>query len=46
VESAVLGVVPGVRCPLRMSGAAVGSVLAPPELGEHTGAVLERFGVG
>jgi crotonobetainyl-CoA:carnitine CoA-transferase CaiB-like acyl-CoA transferase len=46
VESAVMGVVPGVRCPLRMSGAAVGSVLAPPALGEHTGVVLARFGVG
>jgi crotonobetainyl-CoA:carnitine CoA-transferase CaiB-like acyl-CoA transferase len=46
VESPVMGVLPGVRCPLRMSGAEVGAVLAPPGLGEHTAAVLEGFGVG
>jgi crotonobetainyl-CoA:carnitine CoA-transferase CaiB-like acyl-CoA transferase len=46
LESPVMGVVPGVRCPLRMSGAEVGAVLAPPALGEHTAAVLSGFGVG
>jgi crotonobetainyl-CoA:carnitine CoA-transferase CaiB-like acyl-CoA transferase len=39
-----MGEVPGVRCPLRMSGAEVGSVLAPPALGEHTDRVLSRLG--
>jgi crotonobetainyl-CoA:carnitine CoA-transferase CaiB-like acyl-CoA transferase len=39
-ESASMGVVPGVRCPLRMSGAEVGAALPPPALGEHTEGVL------
>jgi crotonobetainyl-CoA:carnitine CoA-transferase CaiB-like acyl-CoA transferase len=40
-ESASMGVVPGVRCPLRMSGAEVGAAMAPPGLGEHTAGVLQ-----
>jgi crotonobetainyl-CoA:carnitine CoA-transferase CaiB-like acyl-CoA transferase len=38
-----MGEMPGVRCPLRMSGAEVGAVLAPPVLGEHTEEVLDKF---
>jgi crotonobetainyl-CoA:carnitine CoA-transferase CaiB-like acyl-CoA transferase len=41
--SALMGEMPGVRCPLRMSGAEVGAVLAPPVLGEHTEEVLDKF---
>ena len=41
--SAVMGEVPGVRCPLRMSGAEVGTERAPPGLGEHTGEVLRAW---
>ncbi len=44
-ESAVMGKVVGVRCPLRMSGAEIGAERAPPGLGEHTGEVLGRFGL-
>jgi crotonobetainyl-CoA:carnitine CoA-transferase CaiB-like acyl-CoA transferase len=44
-ESPVMGAVPGVRCPLRMSGAEVGAVLAPPGLGEHTAEVIARLGL-
>jgi crotonobetainyl-CoA:carnitine CoA-transferase CaiB-like acyl-CoA transferase len=35
-----MGEVPAVRCPLRFSAADVGSNLAPPALGQDTGAVL------
>ena len=35
-----LGSVPGVRCPIRMTGADVGSTLAPPALGADTREVL------
>ena len=38
-----LGTVPGVRCPIRMSGAEVGSPLAPPPLGWHTAEVLAEL---
>ena len=38
-----LGSVPGVRCPIRMSGADVGSSLAPPPLGWHTAEVLAEL---
>ncbi len=43
--SAVIGELPGVRCPLRMSGADVGAERAPPVLGEHTAEVLAAFGM-
>jgi crotonobetainyl-CoA:carnitine CoA-transferase CaiB-like acyl-CoA transferase len=39
-EHARVGGVPGVRCPIRMTGAEVGSTLAPPALGADTRAVL------
>ena len=42
-HSAAMGELPGVRCPVRMSGADIGSDLPPPVLGEHTGAVLARL---
>jgi len=38
--SAEMGEVPAVRCPLRFSGAEVGSALPPPALGADTRAVL------
>ena len=38
-----LGTVPGVRCPIRMSGAEVGSPLAPPPLGWNTAEVLAEL---
>jgi crotonobetainyl-CoA:carnitine CoA-transferase CaiB-like acyl-CoA transferase len=41
-ESAVYGTVPGVRCPILMSGTTIGSDLPPPGLGEHTDDVLTR----
>jgi crotonobetainyl-CoA:carnitine CoA-transferase CaiB-like acyl-CoA transferase len=45
--SPTMGEVPGVRCPLRFSAAEVGSALAPPALGQDTGAVLgEMLGLG
>jgi crotonobetainyl-CoA:carnitine CoA-transferase CaiB-like acyl-CoA transferase len=45
-HSPVMGEVPGVRCPLRLSGAEVGAAMAPPALGEHTAPVLrDVFGV-
>ena len=44
-DSAVMGEVAGVRCPLLMSGAEVGSERAPPGLGEHTAEVLGAFGI-
>jgi crotonobetainyl-CoA:carnitine CoA-transferase CaiB-like acyl-CoA transferase len=37
-----VGNVPGVRCPIRMTGADVGSPLAPPALGADTQQVLAR----
>ncbi|MEP7311558.1 MAG: CaiB/BaiF CoA-transferase family protein [Pseudomonadota bacterium] len=40
--SPVYGAVPGVRCPIIMSGATIGSDLPPPGLGEHTDDVLIR----
>jgi crotonobetainyl-CoA:carnitine CoA-transferase CaiB-like acyl-CoA transferase len=41
-----LGSVPGVRCPVRMSDAAIGADRGPPPLGAHTREVLrERLGV-
>jgi crotonobetainyl-CoA:carnitine CoA-transferase CaiB-like acyl-CoA transferase len=40
LQSDTMGEVPGVRCPLRMSGAEIGSALPPPGLGEHTAAVV------
>jgi crotonobetainyl-CoA:carnitine CoA-transferase CaiB-like acyl-CoA transferase len=40
LEHARVGGVPGVRCPIRMTGAEVGSTLAPPALGADTRAVL------
>jgi crotonobetainyl-CoA:carnitine CoA-transferase CaiB-like acyl-CoA transferase len=39
-NSQSMGQVPGVRCPIRMSGAEVGTNRAPPVLGEHTDEVL------
>ena len=46
-HSPLMGEMPGVRCPLRMSGGEVGAVLAPPGLGEHTDEVLAGvFGLG
>jgi crotonobetainyl-CoA:carnitine CoA-transferase CaiB-like acyl-CoA transferase len=39
-NSPTMGEVPAVRCPLRFSAADVGSNLAPPALGQDTGAVL------
>jgi crotonobetainyl-CoA:carnitine CoA-transferase CaiB-like acyl-CoA transferase len=39
-HSPSLGEIPAVRCPLRLSGAEVGSPLPPPALGEHTRPVL------
>jgi crotonobetainyl-CoA:carnitine CoA-transferase CaiB-like acyl-CoA transferase len=45
--SPAMGELPAVRCPLRMSGSAVGSALPPPVLGEHTREVLaEVLGIG
>jgi crotonobetainyl-CoA:carnitine CoA-transferase CaiB-like acyl-CoA transferase len=41
--SPVMGQVPAVRCPLRFSGADVGSPLPPPALGEHTEAVMAEL---
>jgi glutaryl-CoA transferase len=35
------GSAPGVRCPIRMSGATVGAERGPPQIGEHTRAVLK-----
>jgi crotonobetainyl-CoA:carnitine CoA-transferase CaiB-like acyl-CoA transferase len=43
LHSASMGEIPGVRCPLRMSGAEIGSTLPPPALGEHTEEVLARL---
>lgn len=41
-----VGTVPGVRCPVRMSEADVGSALGPPTLGAHTRDVLsDRLGL-
>ena len=40
--SPIMGEVPAVRCPLRMSAAEVGAALPPPALGEHTSEVLTR----
>ena len=37
-----LGEIPAVRCPLRLSGAAIGSPLPPPPLGAHTATVLRE----
>jgi crotonobetainyl-CoA:carnitine CoA-transferase CaiB-like acyl-CoA transferase len=42
--SASMGEVPAVRCPIRMSGAEVGSAMAPPALGEHTAKVVGLVG--
>jgi crotonobetainyl-CoA:carnitine CoA-transferase CaiB-like acyl-CoA transferase len=39
-ESAVMGEVPAVRCPLRFSESAVGAALPPPGLGAYTQHVL------
>jgi crotonobetainyl-CoA:carnitine CoA-transferase CaiB-like acyl-CoA transferase len=41
-----LGSTPGVRCPIRMSGAAIGSSIAPPSLGADTDAVLRALSAG
>ncbi len=38
-----IGAVPGVRCPIRMVGAEVGSTRAPPALGADTRAVLREL---
>jgi len=38
--SPIMGEVPAVRCPLRMSASEIGTSLPPPALGEHTRAVL------
>ncbi len=40
LQSASMGDIPGVRCPLRMSGAEIGTAVPPPALGEHTDEVL------
>jgi crotonobetainyl-CoA:carnitine CoA-transferase CaiB-like acyl-CoA transferase len=39
-QSATMGDMPAVRCPLRLSDSAVGAALPPPELGTSTDAVL------
>ncbi len=39
------GIVPQVRCPVRMSGSDVGAELAPPLLGQHTAEVLGTLGL-
>jgi len=39
------GIVPQVRCPVRMSGSDVGSQIAPPLLGQHTVEVLNTLGL-
>ena len=40
-----LGTAPGVRCPVRMSGAEVGATTAPPPLGWNTAEILGEIGI-